>query len=106
MLFVRASAMAMLAVASHAVAEQMTFQMSAREIFGLERRDGNGYQPTSKFCKSGNTCAEACGAGYVSCASTDNSIHCYNQSNKETCCSGGSGSMYPLYPRDMPYGGP
>jgi len=92
MLFRVASALAVLALASQAVAEEMTHKLSARDIFGLQVRDGSGYQPTSKFCKMGATCAEACGAGYQTCPSSDNAIHCFNQGNKEICCSDLSGS--------------
>lgn len=92
MLFKTASALALLAAASQVVANEMTYQLSGRDIFGLDRRDDTGYQPTSKFCKVGNTCAEACGAGYITCPSKDNAIHCYNPANKELCCSDLSGS--------------
>ena len=92
MLFRTATALAVLAMASQSIAEQMVYKMAARDIFGLERRDDAAYQPSTKFCKNGSSCAEACGAGYSTCPSTDNAIHCFNPSNKQICCSDAAGS--------------
>jgi len=93
MLFQTASAMALMAATVHAAAEPM-FMMSERNVFGLMARAGpDGYQPTQTFCGTGSTCAEACGAGFLMCPSTDKSIHCYNADAKQSCCSDGSGSM-------------
>ncbi|TGJ76837.1 hypothetical protein E0Z10_g10803 [Xylaria hypoxylon] len=66
-------------------------RMSTRNIFGLHRRDMEGYSPTEQLCGAGDTCAEACGKGFGRCASKDGVPHCYNQLKKETCCPNGSG---------------
>ncbi|TPX11964.1 uncharacterized protein E0L32_007267 [Thyridium curvatum] len=94
MMFKSVAAVAFLAVASHALADEAaTFKMSARELFGMGRRQTDtGYTPTDTFCGMGATCAEACGAGFEMCASNDNSIHCFNAQAKQICCPDGSGN--------------
>jgi hypothetical protein len=91
------SALAMLAVAVSAAdlqpykAQPKIMKMSVRDLFGVERRD-DGYQPSQSVCGTGATCAEACGAGYDTCVSRDNSVHCYNPKAAETCCPDESGN--------------
>ncbi|KAJ9136439.1 hypothetical protein NKR23_g9867 [Pleurostoma richardsiae] len=97
MLLKPASTLAILAVASQAVAELMPYKpmkmsMSVREMFGVVRRDDSGYQPTQTFCGMGQTCAEACGAGFDMCASDDQQIHCYNPGASQLCCPDGTGN--------------
>ena len=97
--FKSASALAVLAVASHVIAEPMPYKpvkltMSVREMFGIVGRDDSGYTPTQQYCGMGATCAEACGAGFDQCASKDKSIHCYNTAAAQTCCPDGSGSRF------------
>lgn len=92
------SALAVLALAAHVGAsEPMPYKplmkMSIHQMFGFGRRqDGSGYQPTQSVCGAGATCAEACGAGYTTCASTDSTVHCYNPDAKQTCCPDGTGN--------------
>ncbi len=94
MLFQTASALALAALAA-AATEPAMMMMSTRELFGLDRRAGpdNGYLPTQKGCGTGTTCAQACGAGFDTCASNDKLFHCYNVGIKQVCCSDGTGSM-------------
>ncbi|KAH7030810.1 uncharacterized protein B0I36DRAFT_114329 [Microdochium trichocladiopsis] len=70
-------------------------RMSVRQAmgFGLGRRSSadSGYTPADQFCGAGDTCPEACGANYQTCASTDNQVHCFDPSVKQTCCPNGSG---------------
>ncbi|KAK4100301.1 hypothetical protein N658DRAFT_473545 [Parathielavia hyrcaniae] len=66
---------------------------SERDLFGVVRRqDTPGYQPGQAMCGAGATCEEACGAGYTTCASADNQVHCFNPTVGEVCCPGQSGS--------------
>lgn len=67
-------------------------KMSPRQL-GLAPRDtADGYIPEQTVCNDGDTCAQACGAGYQECTSSDAAVHCYNPAAKETCCPNGSGS--------------
>lgn len=97
------SALAVLALAAHVSAsEKMPYKplmkMSVHQMFGLGRRQTDGYQPTQSICGEGATCADACGAGYATCASSDTTIHCYNPAAKQTCCPDNSGSTcFPPY---------
>jgi len=89
------SALAVLAFAATAIAEPMPYQprlmkTSVRALFG--RQETPGYQPSSSQCGEGSTCAEACGAGYTTCASSDEQVHCYNSAANEVCCPNMSGS--------------
>ena len=92
------TALAILAAASQAVAEPQPYAarklMSVRDMFGAVRRDGaaDSYSPSQSYCGLGETCAQACGAGYATCASTDDAIHCYDPSNQQVCCPDGSGN--------------
>lgn len=93
------SALAVVAFAAHANAsEAMPYKplmkMSVHQMFGLGRRqdDTSGYQPTQSVCGTGNTCAEACGAGYETCSSSDEMVHCFNPTAQQTCCPDASGS--------------
>lgn len=51
-----------------------------------------GYRPTSggSCSGSGDTCEQACGAGWQQCASSDDSTHCYD-SKQSHCCNDMSG---------------
>jgi hypothetical protein len=75
-------------------------KMSLRQLGLVRRADPDGYVPEQTVCGDGDTCAQACGAGYVTCASSDAAIHCYNVDAKETCCPNGSGSAYHPTRRD------
>ncbi|OIW32203.1 hypothetical protein CONLIGDRAFT_260797 [Coniochaeta ligniaria NRRL 30616] len=91
------SALAVLVFAAHVSAsEKMPYKplmkMSVHQMFGLGRRQADGYQPTQSICGEGATCADACGAGYATCASSDTTIHCYNTAAKQTCCPDNSGN--------------
>ncbi|EPE02329.1 prp 4 c domain-containing protein [Ophiostoma piceae UAMH 11346] len=96
----KSSALAFLAVASQVVAEPQPYKaanaihkMSVRELFGVVRRTGSdGYSPASSLCGLGQTCAEACGAGYATCKSSDDAIHCYNPAAAQICCPDNSGN--------------
>jgi len=98
MLLKSISALAALAFAANVAAEPVPYKAqlhktSARQLFGAVRRQDNpGYQPELAVCGTGNTCEDACGAGYQTCASKDDSTHCYNPAASETCCPNGSGS--------------
>lgn len=102
------TALAALALAAQAVAEPIRLvgapykaaskihKTSVRQLFGVVRRqDNSGYQPEQTVCGTGNTCAEACGAGFEACASKDDSVHCYNAGAAQICCPNGSGSKLP-----------
>jgi len=97
------SALAVIAFAAHVGAsESMPYKplmkMSVHQMFGLGRRQADGYQPAQSICGDGATCAEACGAGFDACASSDTTVHCYNPAAKQTCCPDNSGSTYSLMP--------
>ncbi|KAG6366439.1 hypothetical protein INS49_000616 [Diaporthe citri] len=77
---------AVVAIASQAFAEPLPYRpakafLSAREIFGLDRRDTDVYHPK-----------QSCGASFAQCASTDNQMHCYDSGANEACCPDGSGN--------------
>lgn len=89
------AAVAALAFAASVAAEPMPYKpdmmrMSARELFG--RQANPGYQPQQTACGTGDTCEQACGAGYTTCSSSDNKVHCFNPKAGETCCPNMSGS--------------
>jgi len=92
------AALAALTFAASVAAEPMPYQpsmmkTSTRALFGIVRRqDDSGYQPEQTQCGSGNTCAEACGAGYETCVSKDSAVHCFNPAAGEVCCPDQSGS--------------
>ncbi|KAI0177454.1 hypothetical protein BJ166DRAFT_506973 [Pestalotiopsis sp. NC0098] len=65
-------------------------KMSVKDVL-MGRQVGGGYYPDSTACGTGDTCAEACGAGYEQCYSTDDLIHCYDNANAQTCCPNSSG---------------
>lgn len=72
MLFSKA---AFLAIVSAAAAEPVLIHMSAREIFGLLPRQGDGYSPTQTLCTGGGTtCQSACGPSFDQCPSNDGNI--------------------------------
>ncbi|KAJ6444571.1 prp 4 CRoW domain-containing protein [Purpureocillium lavendulum] len=58
----------------------------------LQRRDTIGYVPETTKCGTGNTCAEACGAGFAQCPSGDNVAHCFNPTVGDSCCTDNSGN--------------
>lgn len=97
MLFKSVSAMAVIALAAGVSAEDLKpykplMKMSIHQMFGIGRRQTAGYQPTESTCSNGATCAEACGAGYVTCASVDQNVHCFNPDIKQTCCPDKTGN--------------
>jgi hypothetical protein len=81
------------AVATPEPAPYRIGSMSVNPAFGLAKRQA-GYQPTQTFCGSGYTCAEACGADYVQCPSSDGNLHCYDPAIQDTCCPDGTGSKH------------
>lgn len=90
--------MAIVALAGQTVAEPLRqpyklklARMSVNTMFGLNRRQTEGYSPEQQFCGSGNTCAEACGTGFAQCDSNDGVVHCFNKTAKQTCCPGLTG---------------
>jgi hypothetical protein len=100
MLFRLVSSVAIAALAGQAVAEPKPYKadmakMSVRNMFanyGVGRRQtDDGYQPENTFCGTGTTCAEACGAGFEQCGSTDAEVHCFNAAALQTCCGAASG---------------
>lgn len=94
MLFRSATSVAILACATSAAAEPQPYKLAVMAVPGLSlsRRDTLGYQPEETVCGDGNTCAEACGAGFSQCASHDAAIHCYNPEADQACCGDGTGS--------------
>ncbi|KAJ0118126.1 hypothetical protein J7T55_014579 [Diaporthe amygdali] len=88
---------AVVAIASQAFAEPLPYKpakafLSAREIFGLDRRDTDVYHPKQSICGVAATCSEACGTSFAQCASTDNQMHCYDSGANEACCPDGTGN--------------
>ncbi|KAM0563470.1 hypothetical protein ACHAPJ_001191 [Fusarium lateritium] len=95
MLFRTIASIALLACASNVAAEPQPYKLIKAPIQGLSlsRRSTPGYQPDQSVCaRDGDTCADACGAGYESCPSEDNSTHCFNPTVKQTCCFDGTGN--------------
>ncbi|KAL2121496.1 hypothetical protein VTJ04DRAFT_5523 [Mycothermus thermophilus] len=100
MLVKSVAALAALSLATGVAAEPLRpykpavmVKMSTRALFGVVRRDdAPGYQPSTEVCGVGPTCAAACGAGYETCASGDDEVHCFNPSAGEICCPNRSGS--------------
>jgi hypothetical protein len=91
MLLKTASAVALLAAAGQASASEPApykplMKMSVHQLFGLGGRQASGYQPSQTVCGTGATCAEACGANFVQCASNDGQTHCFEPSLSQTCC--------------------
>ncbi|ESZ98549.1 hypothetical protein SBOR_1081 [Sclerotinia borealis F-4128] len=81
------------ASASATAPEGMPYKLAAKSLnpaYGLVKRQ-SGYQPSQTFCSGYGDCAEACGTGYETCASTDGSLHCFDPTAKETCCPTGTG---------------
>ncbi|KAF4338073.1 hypothetical protein FBEOM_8035 [Fusarium beomiforme] len=95
MLFRIIASVALLACASNVAAEPQPYKLVKAPVLGLSlsRRSTPGYQPDQSVCGGGgDTCAEACGAGYESCPSEDDSTHCFNPTMKQTCCFDGTGN--------------
>jgi hypothetical protein len=92
------AATALLALAAGTEAARQKPYMVARapamSLFGLMRRDTDGYTPETELCGDGSTCAEACGSGFEQCASNDNNNHCFNPTVGDTCCSIKSGGEW------------
>ncbi|KAF7868339.1 hypothetical protein EAF04_004871 [Stromatinia cepivora] len=83
----------LVASASAIAPEGVPYKLAARSLnsaYGLTKRQ-SGYQPSQTFCSGTGTCAEACGTGYETCASTDRDLHCFDPTAKETCCPTGTG---------------
>ena len=94
MLF-RTASVAVLACAAHAAAKPQPYKLAVMNVpnLGLSRRDTFGYQPEEIVCnKGGETCADACDVGYVQCPSNDATVHCYNPTVDQLCCTDGTGS--------------
>jgi hypothetical protein len=98
MLFNAVTTLAVAALAGQAIAEpaRKPYQpslarMTLRSTLGHRGDDGLGYQTDSSVCGTGATCAEACGAGFEQCASSDNAVHCFNAGASSTCCPDNSG---------------
>ncbi|KAH7238513.1 hypothetical protein BKA59DRAFT_249177 [Fusarium tricinctum] len=95
MLFRTIASLAVLACASNAASEPVPYKLIKAPVEGLSfaRRSTPGYQPDQSVCGGGgNTCADACGAGYQSCPSEDDSTHCFNPTAKQSCCYDGTGN--------------
>ncbi|KAF5609378.1 prp 4 c [Fusarium pseudoanthophilum] len=95
MLFRSIASVAFLACASNVAAEPQPYKLVKAPVEGLSlaRRSTPGYQPDQSVCGGGgDTCAEACGAGYESCPSEDDSTHCFNPTVKQSCCFDGTGN--------------
>lgn len=99
MLFQTVASVALLATGATAAAAEarQPYRLAVMALPGqsLMRRDTNGYKPDQKQCKAGNTCAEACGAGYAQCPGGKPDVaHCFNQGAGESCCTDNSGSKF------------
>ncbi|KAH6717858.1 hypothetical protein BKA61DRAFT_422408, partial [Leptodontidium sp. MPI-SDFR-AT-0119] len=66
--------------------------VSKNPSLGLGRRQDAGYSPTQTYCGPGTDCASSCGATYIQCASSDDALHCYDPTIKESCCPDGTGN--------------
>ncbi|KAK3187388.1 hypothetical protein K4F52_003733 [Lecanicillium sp. MT-2017a] len=88
----RFSTLAIVAGATLVAAEAQPYRLAVMPGLSLMRRDSPGYQPEKTKCGDGDTCAEACGAGFEQCASDDGVAHCFNPTAKQSCCQDGSGS--------------
>ncbi|KAH7370609.1 hypothetical protein BKA65DRAFT_488876 [Rhexocercosporidium sp. MPI-PUGE-AT-0058] len=66
--------------------------ISKNPSHGLGRRQDAGYSPTQTYCGPGSDCASSCGATYIQCASSDDALHCYDPTIKESCCPDGTGN--------------
>ncbi|PNY23746.1 Uncharacterized protein TCAP_06319 [Tolypocladium capitatum] len=82
------------AAGAAASAEAQPYPLAVMPVPGLSlvSRDANGYKPEQQHCGKGNTCAEACGAGFDQCAATSGVAHCYNPAAGQSCCVDGSGN--------------
>ncbi|KZZ99555.1 prp 4 CRoW domain-containing protein [Moelleriella libera RCEF 2490] len=79
--------------ASHEARHPYRLAVMALPGQSLMRRDTNGYTPDQKQCKAGNTCAEACGAGFDQCpGGKPDTAHCFNPTAGESCCTDNSGN--------------
>lgn len=99
MLFRTIASIALLASASNAASQPQVqpYKLIKAPVEGLSfgRRSTPGYQPDQSVCGGGgDTCADACGAGFESCPSEDNQTHCFNPKAKQSCCFDGSGSKF------------
>lgn len=88
---------AVLATAANAASHESRhpYRLAVMALPGqsLMRRGTNGYTPDLKQCKAGNTCAEACGAGFDQCpGGKPDTAHCFNPTAGESCCTDNSGS--------------
>lgn len=75
-------ALTLLGAQSCALAAINLRRMTFLELAGLEER-----QTITHYCGEGDTCAEACGAGYETCISYPT---CYDAAAGDVCCSDGS----------------
>ncbi|KAI8686920.1 hypothetical protein NCS56_00264000 [Fusarium sp. Ph1] len=88
------ASLVLLACATNVAADPQPYKLIKAPVEGLSlaRRSTPGYQPEQSTCGDGSTCAEACGQGYETCPSNDDSTHCYNPLVKQKCCSDGTGN--------------
>lgn len=89
--FTTVTAAAVLAFAANVVAEPQPM-FAVMPGMSLMRRDTSGYSPDVTKCGAGDTCSQACGAGFAQCPSNDNIAHCFNPNAKQACCTDGSGN--------------
>ncbi|KAG5987627.1 hypothetical protein E4U43_004999 [Claviceps pusilla] len=98
MLFQTIASLALLASSASAASAESNrkpYRLAVMAVPGksLMRRDNGGYQPNQKHCKAGNTCAEACGAGFDQCPGGQADIaHCFNPGAGQSCCTDNSGN--------------
>ncbi|KAJ4149581.1 hypothetical protein NW754_001019 [Fusarium falciforme] len=91
------ASLVLLACATNVAADPQPYKLVKAPVEGLSlaRRSTPGYQPEQSTCGDGSTCAEACGQGYETCPSNDDSTHCYNPWSSrsaalmalEVCCA-------------------
>ena len=84
-------------VASVAAVEPMKkFTRAAPFQLGLRIRDvSTGYAPETTECGEGDSCAAACGDGYLECMANGVANRCYKPAAGEKCCAyTGNGSKY------------
>lgn len=96
MLFSAVAASSLLVAVAMAAPEPAPYRIGSKSVnlaFGLAKRQA-GYQPTQTQCGPGTTCPESCGADYVTCASTDGALHCYDPTIQDSCCPDGTGSKF------------
>lgn len=91
--------LAFIALAGLSSAETLRFTRISPLSPGLARRGlDDGYTPEETECGAGDTCSEACGAGFEQCGSSDGVSSCFNPGEGEVCCDAGvGGTSNPSY---------